>query len=176
MNITKTTKLYFIIACTLLIACVGISFLIHRYISDSGAELLAQIKEVAEYTDREQKYSELSRLIAATQEDRAELDSYTLKRAETINFLAAIERVAKEKQVVLSTERLEEEVTETYFDTLFILFALEGSDVHVRDMIRIFETLPYHSSVTGVTINKKKAAEDANIHATVELLVSVSKI
>ncbi len=176
MHITKKTKLYFIIASVLLVLCIGFSFFIHRHIAHRGGELLAYIKTVAEYTDREQKYSELSRLIAATQEDREELHTYILKRSETIDFLAEVEEIAKAKQVELSTDRLEEEVTDTQFDTLVVTFALRGTDKNVRDMIRIFETVPYHSTVTSIVITEKGATQEEDIDAVIELVVSLNNV
>jgi len=171
--ITKRTKaiglisiLFFVVTCIAL-------FSAWKYVEIKGDKMLQQSKEIADYQAREQTYSELGQLIKSTQNDREELVSYILTEDRTVGFLATIEKIAVEQGIELVTDSLKVLEQPGLFNTLSISFSVQGSKERVYSMLHIFETLPYHAFVSGVSFRKDTETAIAEVVGTIELTVSL---
>jgi hypothetical protein len=171
--VTKKTKivgfasaLFFGITCLVLLG-------MGRYIQTKGNELLQQSKEIANHEARTQKYNELEKLVEDTKENREELSTYVLTEDKTIDFLSIIEKIAVEQGVELVTDSLKVVEQDELFDTLVISFSVLGPKERAYTMLQIFETLPYHAFVSGISFVFDADAPAPTAEGTIELTVSL---
>lgn len=154
-----------------LIAASVMGFFLFRILV-SGFELEDKITLVAETNEKVKMQTELSRLIESTQTQRAELSAYVLTEGQTSNFLTGIEQAASAKGVSLTTQSLKVVPEEDAFDSLAIDFIVEGSEESVREMLLLFESLPYHSKVQTLSVAK---TDGGMMRGSVGLHVTLAK-
>ncbi len=166
------TKLIGIAALIYLLIAGGVLSWVLFEIYTSGKELDDRVAMIADKHATSQAYTELTKLLETTKSDREELATYFLTEAETSNFLTDIESFGPMQGVTLSTLSLTVEEKEGLFDDLFIEFSFEGTEFAVKNMLAVFENLPYHSEVTSVNLTR---SSDGLMEATLNLQVSLLK-
>jgi len=171
--ITKKTKVYGIFSLIFFAVTAAAVVFMWYYVRTEGDELLTQAKEVADYSAREQTYRELAELVESTQVDRDELNAYVLTEEKTIDFLSAVEEIAYDQGIELTTNSLKVVEGKRIFDTLNITFAVDGMQTRVYTMLEILETLPYHSSVSRISFQNSDDSGVAMVRGTIELSVSL---
>lgn len=173
--ITRKAKVVGVLASVLFLGSSTVLVFIWGYVQTKGIALSEQSVEVANFNAREQKYRELEQLISATALEREELISFLLTEEKTIDFLSSVEEIALEQNVELTTDSLRVIEDKGLFDSLQISFALKGEKDRVYALLSIFETLPYHGSVSKIAFNNKEQEGVDWIDGTVELTVSLLK-
>ena len=170
--ITNKAKKNITLSFVLFVFALGSVLAAWTYVISTGENLLQKTKEVADYNVRTQTYATLSQLVEQTKQERKELASYVLTEKKIIDFLTEIEKVAVEQGVELTTNSVQKNVQEGLFDEAVISFLIEGTDEYVKNMLHIFETLPYHGYVSKLSLvkNEDDRTVDANIDLTVSLL------
>jgi hypothetical protein len=171
--ITKKTKLVGLGSLVFLVVACVVLFAMWRYVETKGAELLEHTKEIANHQARQQTYNELEQLIDSTKDDRDELSTYVLTEDKTIDFLATVEQIAIEQGIAMTTNALEVVEQDGLFDTLIISFSVEGPTERVYSMVHIFETLPYHAFVSGISFLHDQTSLSPATKGTIELTVSL---
>lgn len=172
---TQTTKLYSIIAGTLLVVAVVGLFVGERYVRGQGERLQAAVGALATHTAEEQSYKELSQLVDTSSSTRTELRSRLLTESRTITFLTMIEHDAAVEGVQLTTNTLQAKKTKQAFDTLEISFSLSGTTSAIRQVIRLFETLPYDGYVSNVQLVEHATHGTATSSAALTYTVGLLK-
>lgn len=171
--ITKKTKVVGLVSVLFLVTTCVVLFGMWQYIQEKGSELVQQSKEIANYEAREQTYNELEQLIRSTKDERDGLFTYILTEDRTIDFLATIEQIAVEQGIELTTNALKVGEQDGLFDTLVISFSVDGPKERVYAMLRIFETLPYHSFISDVSFRNSSEAGVLKVKGDVELTLSL---
>lgn len=167
------TRIIAIIALIYLAAACGIYFTVAREVALAGKSLEERVDAIVATNSKEKVYRDLSELVEKTKTERETLAGFVLEEEETGNFLTNIERLGVEQGVVLVTNSLKVEKQKDAPDLLSVQFALEGQEQHVRKMLTIFETLPYHSNVAALTFMREP---DGTTKSTIDLTVTLLKI
>ncbi len=174
MKVTYTTKIYALLSLITFLVVLVLLVLSWRYTVREGDELVARLSTIEEAQQRQQAYGELTRLVNETQADREELLSYVLTEDKTIDFLTSIEKAAVRNSVELTTESLRKVENKGRFDTLQVSFTFSGDKQDVQTMLRMLETLPYHSTVTQLSLQLKDASASGRIQALARLKLEVT--
>lgn len=140
-------------------------------VSVSGQDLLDRVAAIADKNAKVKTYTEFSKLIEETEAERKTLASHVLTEDKTSAFLTEIESLASSVGVTLRTSSLEvNDKKESVFNSLIIKFEMEGPELFVKNLLSIFETLPYHSQVTSLTFTQ---TENGSVKGTVEIKVTL---
>jgi len=154
----------------LFVAASAVGWVVYE-VGANGQELKDRVAAIADKNAKVKTYTEFSKLINETQEERAVLASYVLTEDNTSSFLTEIESLAANVGVTLFTRSLEvDDKKGSSYDDLVIVFDVEGPEVLVKNLLSIFETLPYHSQVSSLTFT---VGENGVIKGTIEVKVTL---
>lgn len=156
----------------LLLSVVGLWWM-STQVSSVGKTLKSEVKVVADRLAQEQKYAELVDLVNETETVRNELETYILTEEETIDFLAQIEQIGIDQGVDLETLSLNVVEKSGMFDELVVNFSVSGNELLVLKMIDVLESLPYHSQIESLDIERRTELNEALMR--VRLSVSLIK-
>ncbi len=110
---------------------------------------------LAEQNAKEQVANTVAITVEATANDRAQLQNYFLAEKDTINFIADIEALAKTLGVTVETTSLDIIRREGVQSQLKTSFAVTGARSGVVSFFEAMETVPYHSTITTVRLNRE---------------------
>lgn len=104
--------------------------------------------------------------------DERRLQSLVISaEGETVEFLAFIDELsAKSGALITATGLKVEKTPEARFDNLSATFSIQGERSTVERLIRVFESLPYRSHVTSLSLTRNA---DRTAAANLSLIVSV---
>ena len=158
---------------TIIIATIGTLFLLGsvtactifaRIVATEKADFIGRRTERAEAKSHRDSFESLERALKETKAERASLTERIVREEDVITLLALIEALGREQGVGLTTNALTVETSKTTFETLVISVTIEGSFDSVMQTLRIFEHLPYQSTVSNVQVGKsgdEKTGSDA---------------
>lgn len=169
--LTKTHYIAFAALVLVLVASAALGFVFWE-VHNAGKELESKVASIAERNAKVKMYTELSRLIEESEDERAELGTYVLTEDKTSAFLTEIEALGTRLGITLTTLSLSVAPQEGEFDNLQIEFSLQGTERAVKSMLSLLESLPYHSNLSSVSMVREGSN---NLRATVKLSVSLSK-
>ena len=152
--ITKQTK---IMGVTSLLATLAacILFGLGLYIIERTEDTLAAKRHaVAESRFRVEEIVSLSKLVEASSEERDALAQYVLHNDDVISFLMLVEAIGAKQGVSLEIPKLNEVPLNDTFDELRITITLEGGYDAVVRALTVFESLPYQSHISNVSITR----------------------
>jgi hypothetical protein len=167
---TSKTFTILIIALIFALSSAGMLGFVLYKVHREGLELTQRVTLIADRDAKIQMYGELSRLVEETESERAELSSYVLTENETSSFLTEIERLGAETGNKLSTASLDVVEKGSDYDELHIKFNVEGTEASVKEMLHVFEILPYHSKVDSVLLTKES---NDSFRGVINLTVSI---
>jgi Tfp pilus assembly protein PilO len=164
------TKTIGIVAVIFLLAsvCALAGFLL--VITKSESALQEKRIVIEERDAREKELVSLVQLVEKSKAERESLARYVLHDEEVINFLGLIERLGREQGVVLKTTSLNEVNVGEVFTTLEITASVEGGYAPIQSLLELFETLPYQSLITSVSLtrdNSSGSGWDGTVHLRV---------
>lgn len=176
MNIFKKIQpLIFALVCML--AAAGLFFGLWYVIEDQGLELKDQAQTIADEKSFQSQYHRLVESVNRTETDRRTLESYVLlDDGDTIELLSRLDEIAAAQGVELATSQLQLKESEGNYNQLQLSYRLGGPEAAVVRLISLFETLPLHSHVTSVNIDRSKVEGDVGpVSANVSLLLTIAK-
>jgi Tfp pilus assembly protein PilO len=126
-------------------------FMLHSY-----RQAYSEVQSVyAEQQAQQQMATIIENTLSQSEDERKQLQSFFLSERDTISFITAVEQLARNSQVTLETTQLSVvPATETDPSKLNVGFSYEGSYNRVINLTAQIETLPYHITVTRVTLVK----------------------
>lgn len=152
--ISKHTKIVGSIAGVLfLVSLAGFLGLVYM-VSYSNMTLHQQKLERAKSQLHQQELASLARLVNETTDERDELSGYVLKNDEVINFLALIETLGDEQGVLFKTTALNVADKGGIFEELQVGVSISGTYASVAHVLALFETLPYQSYISSVSLSQ----------------------
>lgn len=164
---THKTKIIFVIALLFLLGAGTAFVLVSLEVERVGTTLESRVKVIADQLAKEQKFTELTELVVSTEAERGELNKYILSEADTISFLAEVERIGAEHGVELNTNSLNATEKEGEPNTLTVSFTIVGEEPLVFRMLTILESLPYESQVQQISYKlDEEARMDINLSLT----------
>ncbi|MEM9336715.1 MAG: hypothetical protein AAGA35_02580 [Patescibacteria group bacterium] len=169
--ITRKTKSIGVVAILFFLgSAAAFSFAAYE-IYQLGTSLEEEVNLVANNEALRRQATESNQLVEQTEAERNQLANFILTEDETINFLAEIERVAFERGVRLQTTSLNlVERSGTDFDSLEASFSFSGSDRQVREIVSMFETIPYENVITTMELSFNQG----QVSGTLELILSIA--
>lgn len=175
MIITHTAKIHIIVS--VLVLCVAGTFVFFgwQYITGKGALLIEQVRTVATESEREQKFTELSRLADTTTAARNELSGYILQREDVPSFVTSGEILAAGLGIDYTTDSLKEVEIKDDYDQLEIRFTMEGRERAVRNMLHALEHVPYHGIVESMELDRSELSETGLVRMRVTLVVTLAE-
>ena len=166
---------------SLLIAMVVFGILLaavivgHITIQKRGTELIENQKLVEQQQNLVSEYNRLRSSLDTSRDDRDAINALTLSNDEhaVVEFLSYLESVAARVGVSFDTKTLE--IVEPKGETpyLDLKLSLDGSETQVHDMIRLFEVLPYHATISNLSLRRNRETRSSS--AEVELRVTVTE-
>jgi hypothetical protein len=100
----------------------------------------------------QQELATLVKLVEDTTEEREEILSYLLTEDKVIDFLAFIETLGREQNVVLKTDSLTVQGAGNLTEELQVGVSITGLFNSVMRTLSLFEALPYRSYVSNVSL------------------------
>lgn len=172
--ITHQTRIVAIIALLFVLSMAALLWLIISKITVEGTALTERVETIADNNAKMKVYRDLQRLVDETEEHRESIGLFVLSEDKTSEFLTDIESLEKSQGVELTTNSLNVTTKEGVFDELVIEFLVKGNEEGVKKMMRIFETLPYHSKVTSLMFTKEEGGEwSGDLELSVTLLKDI---
>lgn len=173
-------KKYQSIALAFIFMCASASGLYFMWVSVDGfgADLYESVQAVTNERAFDTQYSELQSILEETEVERQVLDTFVLQDdSDTIALLSKIDEIAFAQGVVLTTNNLKVVESTTDFNDLAVSFSIEGDETGVFNMVRMFETLPYHGRITNLDVNRssEKTTNRVTSKVTISLLLSIKK-
>lgn len=152
--IDRKTKLIAIVAAVFFTTALCVFLWVLYAIVASGQELQTRLAAIEETNAKIQANNELASLLVSTQDERLQLEKYVLTEDETGIFLTDIEKLASSQAVALNTSSLEVVKTKDEPDKLQVEFEIKGRETDVKNMLALFESLPYHSIVSAFSLTR----------------------
>lgn len=143
------------VGCGLLALSIGMVYAVH-----AKMRMLAEKEQTrAERIAIERESDSLSALIEETAQDRTMLAEAVLTEDTVVAFLAELEEAAREQGLSVQTRSLAVAPLEgsTTFEYLTLEVEVQGSYTEVRNILELYETLPYQLRVEQVVIEKRDA-------------------
>ncbi|MFT5037246.1 MAG: hypothetical protein ACI9VM_000824 [Candidatus Azotimanducaceae bacterium] len=147
-------------------------------IESYGTDLRDRLQTIANEQAFSAQYDDLLAVTQKTETERMILNQFVLRdESDTITLLSRLDEIEMEQGVDLETQELSVSEGLGSFDNLEVSFKLSGNGREVNNMIRIFETLPYHGYITSLSIHRifDETTGGREIDARILLLVSVKK-
>lgn len=143
-----------------------------------GEELRNQMQTIANEAAFENQYAQLLTMVEESEAERTTLSTFILKdEDDTIALLSQLDDIAARQGVTLETQKLDVEETGEQFNQLILSYRLKGTEAAVMNMVRLFETLPYHSEIVALNIDRKRTESESitDVTAGITLNISIEK-
>lgn len=172
-NIKKFQSL--VIALVFMGSMIGLYIWMDTLVVSEGIALEKQAETISSQEEFSSQFRQLQSMVSETESEREKLETYILADdADTITLLTEIDAIAKQQNVILETNQLSVDETKGAFNTLNLSYTLEGTEEALMNMLRIFETLPYHGSIIKVSIDRKASgASPGSISADIALQLTI---
>lgn len=170
---TTSTKRLAVVAPLSLLVGAGACFFMAYQVNSAGDALRVQNQALAEGRAKEETFFRLQRTLQESAEERAALEKYFFKsESDGINFLNTIESLGREFGVPIITEHIETVTDqETNRRSVLTRFSFSGPKTAVLDLARLFELLPYKSTVKTLSLS---ASTESVWDANIELLITIA--
>lgn len=169
-HITKHTLHIFAIAILFFVVAVGVTIGTHNLLGTAIQEYKQQLQLLANADERERTFFNLSRTLAESEVERAQLNTYFLDVVEIAQFLEMVESHARQSGLSLSSRTLSASDPDQYgVRQVRIPYSVTGQHDQVRAFIELLETLPYHSWLERIALEQ---VQDNRYSAEVEVVVS----
>ena len=152
---TTTTLIVSILySVTLILVLASILYVIHV----QGTKLGEAKEAIAQNSAKELAYSSVTRVLAASENERAKLESYFISDKDTISFISELEAAAKAFGVTMQTTGLS--VTPATIvagvsnpPVLSVGVQVKGDKAAVKKYIVLLENVPYHKRITNFSFS-----------------------
>lgn len=152
--ISKHTKIIGGIAGLVFLCSIAALAVLSYLINNANALLTEQKIQRERAETQRQELDSLVKLVEETTSEREELSNYLLSDDEVITFLALIETLGREQDVELKTNSLTVVDKNGFFEELQLQVSVDGSYDSVLHLLTLFETLPYQSFVSNVSLSR----------------------
>lgn len=150
----KSTKIFTLVSTI----CLVVSLLVYGFflhaVSKQKAEHLAHAEARAEAGAHKKSLQDLMRVLDETSVERESLKERFVKEEGVIDMLALIESLGEEQGVTLTTNSLNVQPLNDYFETLAISIAVEGEYARVLNVLSLLETLPYQVAIYNTQVSR----------------------
>jgi hypothetical protein len=140
-----------------MVVSLAVPVFLYMRIQDARAQVAEIEVAHAEASLREAEEKAAKQRVQATAPLRAQLEPLSISKDDAASFIAGIERVAKETNVSLGLSTVEVTgETAGRLRTLSMQANAEGTLQGVMTFLRLCETLPTATAVSGVSLERKE--------------------
>ena len=145
-------------------------------VDQSGDELMNRIQTIENQRVFENQLNELRKIVENTEEQRESLYAFIIKNEnDTIRLLSELDEMALKQDVELATRQLKVIEGPGNFDNLEVSFSVSGIEGTVLQVIKMFETLPYHGTITSLSFERTTDVSGVQLaNASISLLLTIS--
>lgn len=169
---TRKTLIVGIFSIVYAVFALGILGFTFYQIVGEGKALTERIEAIGSKNAQTKMYADLAALVKSTTVERLNLSNYVLTEEGTSAFLTNVEALGTSQGVTLTTNSLKVDTKAGSFDELAIEFEISGTESAVKNMIVLLEKLPYHSSLTDLTLTRET---NGRTKSTIGLVVTLAK-
>jgi hypothetical protein len=141
------TKLSLTFASVALLVAIAACVFVYLQVETAAATLTAQVDVMSKSTAYQSEYSKLTKLIEDTADEREQIASYVLDEDNMITFLAEVEQAGRALGVALTTTQLSVVEATPNEQVLNMEVSFSGSEEDALELLELFESLPYASTV-----------------------------
>lgn len=152
----KSTKVFAIISSTcLLLSLLAYGFFLHT-VSKQKANHIAHAEARAESSAHKKSIQDLMRTLDETSVERESLKARFVEEEGVIDVLSLIESLGEEQNVLLTTNSLNVQPVNEYFETLAINITVEGRYEQVLNVLSLLEKLPYQTAIHNAQVSRRE--------------------
>ena len=141
-----------------LLLCIGVvvgGVFFQQHLSSALTQFADQQQLLADAAETERIADALEIELQASAEEREELDSYFLNVVQIAQFLESVEQYAEQNGLLLDSQELRTQtVDESEVARVTIPYEVQGDRPAVIRFIELMETLPYHSQLDAVQVER----------------------
>lgn len=142
-------------AAVLSIGAVAGGVLFQQHLTGTITEYTEQLQLLADAAETERIAGTLERELEESAEEREDLDSYFLDVVQIAQFLESVEQYADQTGLILDSQELRTtEPGEFNVASVSIPYEVQGDRAAVIRFIEMMETLPYHSHLDTVEVER----------------------
>ena len=142
-------------------------------IRDQGNIFNTNERVIAEQNNKEQEYHNLIQITESTKNDRDTLAGFFITEKDTISFISNIENLANDMGITLETSQLSiKPKTKKTEPQLYVGFNFSGSETAVRQLVLLFENIPYHKSIPELVLTRN--ADDGTWKGSILLYITIT--
>jgi len=147
-KISIVAAIYCLLAVVILVGAI--------YYTEQNKNKFADVRNKnSEAVAMKQLATKIEQTLLLSESDRNELDSFFISERDTIHFITRVEELANLFEVEVETTQLAViPAKDGKLSRLHIGFISEGQYDNVEKMLSALETLPYHKSISQVSIKK----------------------
>lgn len=157
--VTSETKFVGIVSLIFFMVAIGALVWVLLQINHGGDQLKTYTTTIANNAAEQKQFETLHDLVEKTADDRAALQQFLLTKDKTVDLLAQIESIGQQQGAIVTTKSLQVKSEKNSDEELVISFEVTGSQEAVMRMLKILETLPYHSTVQTASLNIHKQSQ-----------------
>ena len=153
----KTKRMFYL---SILYSVFFSLFLMYGFlkIRDQGNIFNINERLMAEQNNKEQEYHNLFQITESTKNDRDTLSTFFITEKDTISFISDIENLADDMGITLETSQLSiKPKTKKSESQLYVGFNFSGPETAVRQMVLLFENIPYHKLIPELVLTRNAA-------------------
>lgn len=173
--LSKSAMKTFVAAIAVFVISVSAAVLMWLHLINQGTMYHEQLTLAANLNERDLSTQAFLDIVAETKEQRASIESAFLDVVDIAVFLEQVEQYAKQNELLLQSDQLQELSTENvasdYISQVRIPFRLEGTRTAALDFVRLLELVPYHGYVERFQI-QSSASSPGQVTATVVMVLS----
>ena len=155
----KKSQTYLALALLTFFVVTAIFLSMWYAVSKQGVHFDEAKRAIAEYAAKEASYTKVQGLLASTEKDRAQIDSYFIEEKNIISFISDMEQNAARLGVKLNTNELAS--VPKSIDTagivipavLVVGFDFAGSKLAVQKFMALLENIPYQNTQTDLSFS-----------------------
>jgi hypothetical protein len=150
------TKQILIVAATILAGTLVVFVFLLNQVDKQGNKLAEYTTALSEKNAQEAAFIRVSRLVDETEAERATLSgAFFADESDSVSFLGEIETFASAIGLTLKTDGLDKiTLPDSKQEAITMTFVYSGSHDEVMNFTRLLETIPYHSQVESLRINR----------------------
>lgn len=171
------TKIIAATSIVFLCASIGATYIFVERVNAKKTAYAEKVVARAEMLEHERSLETLTQALETTKDERESLVTRVLRADEDdfIAFLALIENIGKEQQVILNKSGVVIKSIDAVFEEVVMNIEVRGGYDQVTHVVRLFEYLPYQSSLNKLKLFKEGEEGNEEWRATFEIQVTKFK-
>lgn len=155
----KSTNIIALIGGLFFVGALIVSVLFFQEVEQEKVTLAELRTAYAQVEQNRDMLSTLVNTLESTKNERIALTALVLTEENIVDFLALIESVGREQQVILKTNTITIQPINNVFETVVVSVSAEGTYDALVKTLTLLENIPYQSTVANVQFTRKEDSD-----------------